>query len=343
MLCDHLPRQRFALLPTPLEHLQRLSASLGGPAIYIKRDDRSGLSFGGNKPRIFEFVLGDALHEGCDTIIASAGVQSNHLREVTSAANRLGLKSIIVLCGATGNEEPQGNLLLFKLLGAEIHTLANKDPFSQELMDKLDQLTRREEAKGRKPYVLHRNSKSGMLGSVAHVNAAEELTGQFAEMGISQDYLSMGTGSGSTTGGYVLGLKHLKSRTRVLGISLVEPNDSIVPTVQKYASRAAEYLGFETRVEASDFLMHDAYIGPGHGVLTQEVTEAIRLVARTEGIFLDPTYNGKAMVGLMDLIQKGTLTREHSVVLVHTGGLPALFVNNLALADEPGTLDAKSA
>ena len=332
MLCDHLPRQRFAYLPTPLEKLPRLSAHLGGPTIYLKRDDLTGLSFGGNKPRIFEYVFGDAMAEGCDVVIGSAGVQSNHLRELSSAANKLGLKPVLVLFGATGHEPVQGNRLLFELLGPEIHTLASKDASGDELFAKLEELKADYIARGHKPYVLHRSSKSGMLGSIAHVHAAEEMVGQFQALGIAPDYVVVPTGSGCTTAGYMLGFKHLGSRTRVMGVSLVEERAQMAPTLMHYVERAAECLGVDTRVTDDEYVLLDQYIGPGHGVLTPEVTQAIRLVAEMEGIFLDPTYNGKAMVGLLDQIAQGNLGPEHTVVLVHTGGLPALFAEAGALA-----------
>jgi D-cysteine desulfhydrase family pyridoxal phosphate-dependent enzyme len=343
MLCDRIPRQRFAHLPTPLVKLPRLSALLGGPTIYLKRDDLTGLAFGGNKPRIFEFVFGDVCAMGCDVVIASAGAQSNHLRELASAANRLGIKPVLVLIGITGREEVQGNLLLFKLLGAEMHTLATRDATGEEVLRKLDELERAYRARGHKPYLVHRSKRSGILGSLAHVHAAEELSAQFREQGIAPDYVVVPAGSGGTMAGYVLGFELLGASTRVMGVNLVEGNEAMIPTMTHYIRRAADFLGVETRATPRDYVLLDQYVGPGHGVLTPEVTEAIRTVARSEGIFLDPTYNGKAMAALLDQIRRGTLGPRHTVVLVHTGGLPALFNEAAALAREAPETAAASA
>ena len=336
MICDSLPRTRLADLPTPLEEAPRLSDALGGPRIFIKRDDRSGLCFGGNKPRIFEYVFGDALRQGCDVMITPAGVQSNHLREVTAAANKLGVKSVIIICGGTGQEEPQGNLLLFHLLGAEIRYFgkdlhAYDDP---ELWAYIDSVKAEYEARGHKPYIVHFSLRSGLLGSAAHVTAAEELAAQFAEAGIDPDYLYVPSGSGVTTSGFVLGFKHLGLRTRVMGICVLWPAEQVARDVERHANEVAEELGLATRVGPEDFTVTDKYISPGYGVMTPQVNEAIRLWATREGILLDPSYNGKTMAGIIDQIRSGALTREHTVVLVHTGGVPALFAQNRALIGE---------
>ena len=334
MLCDHLPRERFCHLPTPLEFLPRLTEALGGPQIYIKRDDRTGLSFGGNKPRIFEFIFGDMLQKKCDVIITASGVQSNHLREVCSAANRLGLRSIIVLVGASGQEVPQGNLLLCKLLGAEIHTVENPDYFSDEVTTLLDSLVRREESRGHKPYLQHRHNHTGTINAVAHVHAAEELHEQCRQMGIASSRIIVPTGSGATTAGYVLGLAQLGGSARVMGIGLTRPNAVMVPEIHQYIRKSADYIGLNTTVAEGDFDNLDQYVGKGHGILTPAVSEAIRLMARSEGLFLDPTYTGKTLAALIDQIRSGGINPSETIVFVHTGGLPALFVDNLALARE---------
>ncbi|MCP5156257.1 MAG: D-cysteine desulfhydrase family protein [Ectothiorhodospiraceae bacterium] len=331
MLTDHLPRQRFCYLPTPLEPLPRLSAAIGAD-IWIKRDDRSGLSFGGNKGRIFEFVFGDVVQKGCDLVITASGVQSNHLREATAAAIRCGVKSWIVLLGCTGTEAVQGNLLLFDLLGAEVHRLEEKNYFSPALEDKFTELMARARAEGYKPYLQHRSNQTGTMGSVAHVAAAEELEQQFAAQGLKPRWIVVPSGSGSTIAGYILGHKHLASSARVLGIGLSEPNAVSIPSIQRYCELAAEMIGIDTSVESADYTVRDEYIGPGHGVVTPEVKAAIELVARTEGIFLDPTYTGKAMAGLIREVEQGRIRKGEPVVFVHTGGLPALFVQAQALS-----------
>ncbi|MEE8436370.1 MAG: pyridoxal-phosphate dependent enzyme [bacterium] len=334
MITGKLPRAHLTYLPTPLEEAPRLSAALGGPRLLIKRDDRTGLTFGGNKPRIFDFVFGDVLAQGCDVVITPAGPQSNHLREVTAAANRLGLKSVIVIFGADGSEEPQGNRLLFDLLGAEIryfptdHHDAYYDP---ALMEFTEQIRAEFEGKGHKPYVVHFATRSGVLGTVAHVDAAEELAKQFEEMNLFPDFLYVPTGSGVTTSGFVLGFKHLGIPTRVVGCSVIWPPAQTAGDTARYANAGAEELGLPTRVTTGDFTMLDA-TGGGYGVITPPVSEAIRMLAENEGILLDPTYNGKAMATLIGQIRNGALTDGQSAVLLHTGGLPALFDKNRELA-----------
>ncbi len=336
MICDKIPRTHLAYLPTPLEEAPRLSEALGGPRISIKRDDRSGLSFGGNKPRIFEYVFGDALQKGCDVMITPAGSQSNHLREVTAAANKLGLKSVIIVFGADGSEEPQGNQLLFRLLGADIRYYESRghDAYDDPgLLEFAGQIKGEYEALGHRPYIVHFSGNSGTLGSISHVNAAEELAMQFQAAGHTPDLLYVPCGSGVTASGFVLGLKHLGVPTRVVVASLIYPAGKIATDLPGYANAAAETLGIATRVEAGDFDVLDCTPG-GYGVVTPEVREAIELWAQNEGIFLDPTYNGKAMAVLIAQIRRGELTSGQSVTLVHTGGVPALFAENLALAGE---------
>lgn len=334
MITGKLPRANLTYLPTPLEEAPRLSAALGGPRLWIKRDDRSGLAFGGNKPRIFDYVFGDVLAQGCDMVITPAGPQSNHLREVTAAANRLGLKSVIVIFGADGSEEPQGNRLLFDLLGAEIryfptdHHDAYYDP---ALLEFTEGIRAEFEARGHKPYVVHFATRSGVLGTVAHVEAAEEMARQFEEMEQIPDFLYVPTGSGVTTSGFVLGFKHLGIPTRVVGCSLIWPAGRIAEDTARYANAGAEELGLSTRVNTGDFTMLDATEG-GYGVITPPVSEAIRMMARNEGILLDPTYNGKAMATLIAQIRSGALASGQSAVLLHTGGVPALFDKNKELA-----------
>jgi 1-aminocyclopropane-1-carboxylate deaminase/D-cysteine desulfhydrase-like pyridoxal-dependent ACC family enzyme len=334
MICDKLPRVRLAYLPTPLEDAPRLTDALDGPRILIKRDDRTGLSFGGNKPRIFEYVFGDALAQGCDVMITPAGRQSNHLREVTAAANRLGLKSAIVVYGTDGKEEPQGNLLLFQLLGADIYYYPSgshdvyEDP---ALMEFTERIRDDFQARGHKPYIVHFSLRSGSLGSAAHAGAAEELAAQFQELGAEPDFLYVPCGSGVTTSGFVLGLKHLALRTRVVAVSLIYPGERVTGQIARYANRAAEELGLSTRVSAEDFTVLDVHDRPGYGVVTPEVVEAVRLWAGMEGVILDPIYNGRAMAAMIAEIRAGRLDTSHAVVLVHTGGVPALFAHNREL------------
>ncbi|HKI99707.1 MAG TPA: D-cysteine desulfhydrase family protein [bacterium] len=333
MICDTLPRHRFAYLPTPLEEAPRLSKALGGPRLFIKRDDRSGLTFGGNKARIFEFVFGDALAKGATALITAAGTQSNHLREVTAAANKLGLKSVIIVCGQRRDEPPQGNLFLFHLLGADIRYYPTFDPHSPELWALQHEIEAELKAQGHTPYIVHFDLRPGLLGSAAHANAAEEMAGQFKEQGVVPDVLYVPSGSGVTTSGFVLGFKHLGLPTRVVGVSVIRPVEEVREAIAHHANRVADDLGLKTRVEPSDYEVVDGR-GAGYGQITPEVTETLRLVATQEGLLLDPVYNGKAMAVLIEHIRAGRLTATQSAVLVHTGGTPALFHYNRELLAE---------
>ncbi len=331
MIAEKLPRAELAYLPTPLEEAPRLSAALGGPRILIKRDDRTGLSFGGNKPRIFEYVFGDALAQGCDVMITPAGPQSNHLREVSAAANRLGLKSVIVVYGTDGREEPTGNMLLFQLLGAEIRYYPSESHdayLDPALMEFTEGIRDEYAARGHKPYIVHFSLRSGVLGSVAHAAAAEELTAQFGALGVEPDVLYVPCGSGVTTSGFVLGLKHLGLKTRVVAVSLIYPGAHVKAGIARYANGAAEELGLPTRITPEDYDVVDVHDRPGYGVISPEVTEAIRLWAGQEGIFLDPTYNGRTMAAMIEHIRGGRLGSGQTAVLVHTGGVPALFAGH---------------
>ncbi|HEX9842963.1 MAG TPA: pyridoxal-phosphate dependent enzyme [bacterium] len=332
MICDPLPRTRLAYLPTPLEDCPRLSEALGGPRLLIKRDDRSGLSFGGNKARIFEYVFGDALAQGATAMITPAGTQSNHLREVTAAANKLGLKSVIVVCGPRSGD-PQGNLFLFHLLGADIRYYPTFDPHSPELWAMLNDIKAELEGEGEKPYIVHFDLRPGLLGSASHVNAAEEMAQQFDALGFVPDYVYVPSGSGVTTSGFVLGFKHLGLKTRVVGASLIWSAEEIRKSIAYHANRVAEDLKLSTRVEPGDYDVLDC-TAPGYGKITPQISEAVRLVASKEGILLDPVYNGKAMAALIDHVRSGRLTKRHSAVLVHTGGTPALFAYNRELLAE---------
>jgi 1-aminocyclopropane-1-carboxylate deaminase/D-cysteine desulfhydrase-like pyridoxal-dependent ACC family enzyme len=324
MICDRLPRQRFAYLPTPLEEAPRLSAALGGPRLYIKRDDRSGLTFGGNKARIFEYVFGDALAQGATALITAAGTQSNHLREVTAAANKLGLKSVIIVCGPRPEGPPQGNGFLFHLLGADIRYFPSFDPHSPELWELTHQIEAELKAEGERPYIVHFDLRPGLLGSAAHVTAAEELAAQFAALGRVPDFVYLPSGSGVTTSGFVLGLKHLGLPTRVVGVSLIWPPEDVRAAIVHHANRVVDELGLATRVEPGDFDVEDAR-APGYGQITPQISEALHLVAAQEGLLLDPVYTGKAMATLIGHVRSGRLGKRHSAVLVHTGGTPALF------------------
>lgn len=324
-ICADLPRVSLCgSLPTPLEKLSRLSAECDGPELWIKRDDLTGLAFGGNKIRNHEFIFGEILAQGCDAVITTAGVQSNMCRATAAAAAKLGLKCVLLLRG-TGDEPQLGNLLLDDLLGADVRFIPTKDPYDPRVPVWLDEVKQELEAVGRKPYVLHLTGATATLATCAYIDASQELVRQFDEMGIGPDWVFVTTGSGITAAGLTLGLKHLGRKTRVVGVSSAADAAFLKSRIVGYANAAAEKLNLAARVVASDFDVLDDYIGPGYGQSYPKVHKTIRRVAQTEAVLLDPVYTGKCFTGLLDQIEKGYLLREETVVFLHSGGGPNLF------------------
>jgi 1-aminocyclopropane-1-carboxylate deaminase/D-cysteine desulfhydrase-like pyridoxal-dependent ACC family enzyme len=321
MPCRDLPRLRFANLPTPLEAAPRLAEELGGPRIFIKREDLSGLAFGGNKTRLMEYVVADLLDRGIDAVVACAAAQSNKLREVAASAARFGLRAVLLVEDEPPKTTPQGNLLLFELLGAEVRFLGRPP---HDVLRAQREVEAELERAGHKVEVLDRSLGYGALATAAYVDAACELAGQCAEQGIDPDQVFVTAGGGATIAGLVLGLKHRGCRARVVGVSIMQQPEAVTAGALDLAKRCAVLLGIETEVAAADFTVLD-YIAPGYGVLTPEVAAAIRLVATRHGILLDPVYNGKTMAGLIDQIRSGAIAADETVVLMDTGGGPALF------------------
>lgn len=312
-------------LPTPLEHMPRLSEELGGLALWIKRDDLTGLAFGGNKIRNHEFIFGEILAQGCDAVITTAGAQSNMCRATAAAAAKLGLKCVLLLRG-TGDEARQGNLLLDDLLGADVRFIPTKDPYDPRVPVWLEEVKQELEAAGRTPYILHLTGATATLATCAYVDASQELSQQFDEYEIDPDYIYVTTGSGITAAGLTLGLKHLGRKTRVVGVSSAADAQFLKGRIVGYANTAAEKLNITTRVVASDFDVLDDYIGPGYGQSYGEVNKTIRRVAQTEAVLLDPVYTGKCFTGLLDQFAIGNLSCNQTVIFLHSGGGPNLFV-----------------
>jgi D-cysteine desulfhydrase family pyridoxal phosphate-dependent enzyme len=327
-LCKDLPRTSLCShLPTPLERAPRLSAALGGPEIWFKRDDLTGLALGGNKIRNMEFIFGELLARGCDSVITTAGVQSNMCRATAAAASRLGLKCVLLLRGS-GEEEKQGNLLLDELLGAEIKFLSTKDPYDPRTPGRLEDIQTELKDDGRSPYILHLTGETSAIAACAYVDAAEEMAAQFDDLNISPDHLFVTAGSGVTMAGLVLGFKHLGRDLKVVGIMCSNSTRAFLSErITRYANGTAERLGISTRVNESDFRIHDEYVGPGYAQCYPEVVDAMQLVARNEGILLDPVYTGKCMVGLKDRIARGELGDSEQIVFLHTGGAPGIFAD----------------
>ena len=321
MHIEKLPRFPLTQLPTPIEKLSRLSRELGGPELLIKRDDQTGLALGGNKTRKLEFLVGDALAKGADTLVTLGAAQSNHCRQTAAAAARAGMKCELILNG-TKPEVPNGNLLLNRLFGANEHWIERPQRAAKlrELPDEL-------RAQGRRPYVICVGGSNG-VGATGYVVAMMELMDQLRASGQRVDHLLFGTSSGGTQAGIELGARIVGFTGKLHGLS-IDKNDpehlEYETEVAQIANDCAEYIGSDTRLTKDDIHVVYGYKGEGYGVVGELEREAIRLMARCEGIVLDPVYAGRAFGALVDLIRKRSFKRGETVLFWHTGGAPALF------------------
>jgi len=318
VLTDKLPRVSIGHLPTPLEPLPRLSVRLGGPELWVKRDDQTGLATGGNKTRKLEFLLADALAHEADTLITCGAPQSNHARQTAAAAAKFGMACVLVL---RGQEPPQvqGNLLLDRLLGAEV-VWAGDMPLPERMEAVAEDLR----AQGCRPYVVPYGG-SNPIGASGYVAAIEELLTQCEEWDLHFDHIVLASSSGGTQAGLVVGARALGYEGRVLGISVDLPAERLQQRLADLATATAAHLGLDLTFEPGDFLVEDGYLGGGYAVVGDLERKAIRTVARAEGLLLDPVYTGRAFGGLLDLIQKGTFGSRERVLFWHTGGTAGLF------------------
>ena len=312
-----IPRLHFAHLPTPIEELQRLSDHLAGPRILVKRDDQTGLAFGGNKTRKLEFLVAEAKEEGTDTLISGGAIQSNHCRQTAAAAARYGFECTLVLTGDLP-EKPSANLLLDTLFNAKIVNVTDRTDRDRILQETFNHAV----ADGKKPYLVPygRSSPTGALG---YAFAMEE----FMQQNIHADWIVFGTSSGGTHAGLVLGQRVFGFKGKVLGISIDEPEEWLKKNVSMLASDASEKLGERIDFTPDDVLASEDYCTAGYGVLTDAEREAVTLFAKYEGQLLDPVYTGRAAAGMIDLIRKGFFKKDETVLFWHTGGQPALFAD----------------
>jgi D-cysteine desulfhydrase len=323
-----LPRLRFAHLPTPIEELPRLRQALGnGPRIFVKRDDQTGLAFGGNKTRKLEFLIAEAQAQGAKTIISAGAAQSNHCRQTAAAAAKFGFDCILVLNGQT-TVEPSGNLLIDELLGAKIRMIPDRSMRDRALSETFDEYV----AKGKTPYLVPYGGSSA-TGALAYASAIEEILKQ----NVRPDWIVFATSSGGTQAGLVLGQRVFGCSGAILGISVDESEEWLTNRVSELASEASEKLDEPIKFSPTDIHVNASYCEAGYGVVTEREREAIQLFARHEGLLLDPVYTGRAAAGLIDLVRKDFFKSSDTVLFLHTGGQPALFAGKYA-----GLLDSKS-
>lgn len=324
-----LPRVRLAHLPTPLEPMDRVSKCLGGPRLWIKRDDCTGLSTGGNKVRKLEFVLADALAAGADTVVTAGAMQSNHSRQTAAAAARLGLKCHLLLWNMTGCRERaylrNGNILLDWLHGATIHELSGvgaTDPLTY-LNGEVDKVAQQLREQGARPYAIPVGA-SNARGALGYAQCAHELIAQANEYGLQIKAVTHRSGSAGTQAGLVAGFATARAHVPVIGIGGGASPGELEELAFRLAVEAASLLGEPAAVKRSAIVATDPKLVT-YGLLTDEIADVITLFARTEGILIDPVYTGPAMLGLIELIRQGRFSRDDDVVFIHTGGTASLF------------------
>lgn len=327
-----MPRIKLTRLPTPLEELRNFSAALGGPRIFMKRDDLTDLGLGGNKVRKLEYIMADVLSFGADVVITTGGVQTNHGRITAAAARKLGIKPVLVLTG----EEPEnysGNLLIDFLYGAELHFVpADKSlppavraqQQKKQAALKIAQVKADYEARGHKCYVVPLGG-SMRIATAGYLGATLEMYGQLVEMGQKVGHLVVTTGSTSTTSALILANKVFNTGMRVVGISVWMPASECKNLILEELEKDAAFYEYDVHFKEDDFDIFDDYIGMAYGVPSTDGLKAVKMLAETEGILVDYSYTGKGLAGLVDLSRKGYFDNDEAVLFVHTGGAPALF------------------
>jgi D-cysteine desulfhydrase family pyridoxal phosphate-dependent enzyme len=321
----NFPRVPLATLPTPLEFAPNLSKQLDGPRIYFKRDDMTGLALGGDKPRKLEYLIAQALEQGADTVVTGGSSQSNQVRLTAAACHKVGLAPV-ALCTVDERSQNTGNLLITRLLGTEIHFKEVQDNDHWLLAPLMEQECERLRDQGRKPYLIP-VSGTTTLACLGYFRCALELVQQFEEAELSPTALYITSGTGGNLAALSLGMALTEQTIRMVGINVNRTGPTVMEMGQRWLRDTAGLLGAEP---VGGFEMDGRFVGDGYGIMTDACRDAIGLVARTEGLLLDPVYTGKTAAGLIAHISEGRLTPDDTVVFVHTGGIPALF----AYADE---------
>jgi len=327
------PRRRYTAGWTPIEKLEHLTRALGGPDIYIKRDDLLGLAAGGNKTRKLEFLVADALAQGADTLITVGAVQSNHCRLTLAAAVKEGLRCRLLLeqrVPGSYNPRASGNNFLFHLLGVEAIRVVDA---GTDLAATLQAMAAEVAAEGRKAYVIP-GGGSNPRGALGYVACAEEILAQTFELGLRIDHIVCASGSAGTQAGLLTGLAGNHAGIPVTGINVRRTQEEQEPLVHALAQETAAFLGLRDGAPREAVTCLGDWVGPGYSLPTREMVEAVRMLARLEGILLDPVYTGKAMAGLIGLVRQGRFTKGEHVLFLHTGGSPALYAYQDVLLGE---------
>lgn len=312
----------LANLPTKIEKLERISAQLQGPSIYIKRDDQTGTELSGNKIRKLEYCIREAIDQGCDTLITCGGIQSNHCRATAAAAAKLGLKAIVVLRGHDPDTY-EGNLLLDHLLGAEVRWISSED-YRDHRMDIMHTIADEVSAKGQQAYVIPEGASSG-IGAFGYFSALQEIVQQEQKLGISFDAVIVAVGSGGTHGGLLLAQQLLPTSHRIIGINVCDDEDYFIKAITTVIEESAHYLDQSVTIPTEAIEIIDGYVGKGYAQSQPQELQCIKDLASLEGVILDPVYTGKAFYGLVEEIRKGTFQDLQNILFIHTGGLYGLF------------------
>lgn len=312
----------LANLPTKIEKLERLSESLGGPNIYIKRDDQTGSEVSGNKVRKLEFSVMEALDHGCDYLITCGGIQSNHCRAVAAVAAKLGIKSCLLLRGRE-DIEPDGNLFLDRVLGADVHFISPED-YKYHRMEIMEELKKELQSKGFNPYIIPEGASNG-IGTFGYFNAMEEILTQEKELGIHFDGIVTAVGSGGTYSGLFLAAKILNYHGKIYGFNVCDDKEYFQNRICEILLDSFSYLNENILFSKDEINIIDGYVGRGYALSSPEELEFIQYIAKLEGIILDPVYTGKAMYGLAEKIKEGRFKDCENLLFIHTGGLFGLF------------------
>ncbi|MFQ5648437.1 MAG: D-cysteine desulfhydrase family protein [bacterium] len=311
----------LAKLPTPIDLLERLSNSLEGPRIYVKRDDETGIAVTGNKVRKLEFLLAEALARGCDTVITCGGYQSNHARTTAVVAARLGLKCHLVLRNGL-SASMDGNLFIDRLVGAEIQYVSPEE--YMRIDDVMQQVARDVKSSGNKSYIIPEGG-SNEIGALGYLKAAREIAEQLRAMKLKIHHIIVPLGSGGTQAGLLLGKYLFDLPARIHGINVCDDKAYFVSKIHKLLQRIERRFNMDIQIGKEEIRVIDGYVGKGYGLSSQEEIDLIKQIAKMEGVILDPVYTGKAMFGLLDQVKKGGFTADENILFIHTGGIFGLF------------------